>query len=414
MALNNDKKQRNQKKRKPSDIHDGIIGHHTGNLDNQSGDHDDHSGNHGNQPNCDDNPITSSDEQNSDVGYRDNSDGSTDGNYGNKDSNCHNVDGCHGNNDGSQSDENGNLGGSTDGNHRNMDDSQSAPDGNHDGTSNETDGSNPGITNNNIDSTIDITSKETLVSTDKNMDTGNSDVTTSSNKTISSVKPVQTCDNTINMAATHQNNDITAVNKTISSIKAPENSDSGNVSGNAESSQLEMCSVEDVTDYLGKLWEFHDITKEQERKLLLTDTNEMPRDATQVYKSTRILKTIPYLVHGVNTKSNNNERVVINPAGKSARSLLHEYCIKVYNVKPEYTTEESGVPKTPFKAIVQVDGLKYGTGMAGSKKQAKHCAAQKTLEILMPKNSFKKLMDVDANVKVYMLLYTFSYTTNAV
>ncbi|CAB4002348.1 Hypothetical predicted protein [Paramuricea clavata] len=400
MALNNDKKQSHQKKRKSSDIHDGIIGHHTGNLDNQSGDHDDHSGNHGNQTNCDDNPITSSDEQNSDVGYHDNSDGSTDGNYGNKNINCRNVDGCHGNSDGSQSDENGNLGGGTDGNLRNMDGSQSAPDGNHNGTNSETDDSNPGITNNNIDSTIDITSKKALVSTNKSMDAGNSEVITS-NKTISSVKPVQTCDNTINMVATHQNNDITALNKTISSSKALENSDSGNVSENAESSPLQMCSVEDVTEYLGKLWEFHDITKEQERKLLLTDTNEMPRDATQEYKSTQILRTIPYLVHGVNHKSKNNERVVINPAGKSARSLLHEYCIKLHNVKPEYTTEESGVPKTPFLAIVQVDGLKYGTGMATSKKQAKHCAAQKTLEILMPKKSFKKLMDVDANVKLF-------------
>ena len=423
LALNNEKKQNNHKKQKPSDICDGIIGHHTGNLDNQSGGHDNHHGNHGNQAHCGVNPTMSFDEQSSDVGYHDNSDGSTDGSYGNKDGNQStgnpnsDVDGTNGDRtdgklDGNQSSGNlnsdvdgtngdrtdgkldgnqstGNLnsdvdgtnGDSTDGK---LDGNQSDPDRTHDGnltntdgkydsTNSNTNGSNTGITNTSLDSTTD-----------------NNYVTT-----ISLVKPIETSG-----IMADENSDINAINKTTTKALINSASDSGKASENPETSQLQMSSVQDINQYLGKLWEFHDITKEQERKLLLTDTNEMPEDTSQEYKSTQILKTIPYLVQGTNTKSKNNERVVINPAGKSARSLLHEYCIKVLQVKPEYTTSESGLPKTPFLATVLVDGLKYGSGSAASKKQAKHVAAQQTLEILMPHGSFEKLLNVEENLKV--------------
>ncbi|XP_028396773.1 microprocessor complex subunit DGCR8-like [Dendronephthya gigantea] len=201
------------------------------------------------------------------------------------------------------------------------------------------------------------------------------------------------------------NNKMAEVNKTITSVKALENSDNDSsaaedVSDKTETEQLEMSSVGEVADYLGKLWKFQFITREEERNLVVTDTNDMPAQKPVTLKSTQILKTIPYLVQGTKLTSKGNEKVVISPAGKSPRSLLHEYCLKVLQVKPEYTIDESGASKTPFLATVRVDGLLYGSGMAMSKKQAMTFAAQKTLEIFMPE-SFKKLLDVEENLKIF-------------
>ena len=392
-ALNNNKK-RKQKRHKLLDIHDGVIGHHAGNLANQSGDRDIRLGKHGNQPE----PIT--DDQHSDMGCHDDSNSVSDGNHGNIDRGCGDVEGCYGNNDGSQIDKNGGIDGinemsdgylcagnvddldgtnddSTDGNLRNTDDSQSISDGIQNGT---IDGNPDGVNSNNNSDDNDSTSKT---------------------KTVYATSMLQTSGQ-IDMVD-HQNH---TINKAVASVKAPENrdsdSDSGNVSEIAEIPQLQMSSVQDITNYLGKLWDFCEITKEQESKLLLTDTNEVHQGAMQEYPSTKILKTIPYLVEGTNRKSKNNEKVFINPAGKSARSLLHEYCLKMLKSKPEYTTRESGVPKTPFLAIVHVDGKEHGRGMAASKKQAKHVAAQRTLEILIPK-SFERLTDVEENLKVHLI-----------
>ena len=400
MALNNKKTKSKEKKQEPLDVHDGIIGHQTGNLDNQSGRHDNHHG----IP-CDVNPSLSSDNQSSDLGCNVSSDGSAIGTGNHEKKNGPNLDGCYGDSNASQSDGNISHGSSTDGNHtkHDVDQTTGIPDGSNDGDL-TVDGnqSNPDGTRH--EATIANISKTALNNSsldsanDINMDTGG-DVVTANNESVDT--PSESCDSTINTL--NENNDITAVNKSICSIKASEKCDSDSESGrtleNPETSALQMCSVEDITSYLEKRWEFHDITKEQERKLLLTDTNDVPEDTAKEYKSAQVLKTIPYLVQGVNPNSK-NERVVINPAGKSARSLLHEYCLKVMQVKPEFTTSESNVPKTPFLATALVDGLKYGSGMAASKKQAKHVAAQKTLEILMPRGSFEKLMDVEENLKV--------------
>lgn len=217
------------------------------------------------------------------------------------------------------------------------------------------------------------------------------------------VKSSETCDiNITNNMVNLQNDYVTAIHRTIESIKSSgrssSDSDSGStVSENSNSAHLELSTCQEITKYLEKLWDFQHITKEEERKLLLTSTNENDEHETRTAK---ILKTIPYLVQGTALNSKTKEKILINPSGKSAPSLLHEYCIRVLKVKPVYTITESGLAKTPFQATVLVDGLQYGTGMAASKKQARHYAAQRTLEIFMPKDCYDKLMDHEENLKV--------------
>ena len=399
MALNNNKERRKRKKHKLLDVQDGIIGHHTGNLDNQSGDHEIHLGNHGNMS------STISPDQHSDVGCHDNSDGISDGNHGNIRNECGNVDHCYGNSDGSKSDDIGNhqkscgtlcagivnVDGTNDGSsnahHMSTDGSQSSFDGIRAGSF---DGDPNDANSSSNDAATAIAQDNTKIKIDPDDNHSTS---------VSSASTLATSDQ-IDMAGDQDH----AANKAVASIRASENVDSDGDPGSASESaetqpELQMSSVEDITEYLGKLWEFCEISKEQESKLLLTDSNGMPQDAANDYPSTEILKTIPYLVEGTNPKSKNNEKAFINPAGKSARSLLHEYCLKKLQSKPQYTTKESGVPKAPFLAIVHVDGKEHGRGMAASKKQAKHVAAQRTLEILLPK-WYRRLTDVEENLKV--------------
>ena len=422
------KTQKSHKKQKVQDIFDGVNGHRTGQLSDQSGDHDNHHGsNYENKINrkvvdgchgsSDDgsHTITDSNSTNTDGnhtgaegchsntdGYHSNTDGNhsnADDNHSNTDGNHSNTDGCHSNTDGNCSNTDGNHS-NTDGNHSNTDGNHSNTDGNHSNTDcnhSNTDDNHSGdniLNSTNNSSTSDITSIKNINKDDDNA--------TNQSKYAYSRKELETSDS--NNITSQQENYIKAKNKTVSKIKAEENyedsddSDSGTVGEDPETAQLELHSVEEIRSYLSKLWEFKEITKDEESQLLFTDTNEIiPQDAKEGKKSSQILQTIPYFLQGKNVKS--NEKVAINPAGKSARSLLHEYCLKVLNVKPEYSTTESGVAKTPFSATVFVDGLKYGSGMAASKKQAKHLAAQKTMEIFLPL-SFKKLIDIEENLKV--------------
>lgn len=404
-----EKGQNAHKKRKPSDIQDGNIGHHTGSLDNHCDDHESYLGNHGNNANCDVNftmggvDLQSHMKGESDdgaCGYDVGEDGSniddSEGDSGRNQCNPHDMDGggYHDCNPGSSSQTNqdgndsggksqNNQGGSDNGSQNNGADSgvHINQDGSDVGSQSNQRGTDVGSQSSLGDTDVDSQSKQggtdvgghSPVTMERDLDIGKSNLGNTESKAITSAKALEDCNN---------------------------GSNSERVSDRPETSQLEMSSASEIADYLGKLWQFHHITKEQEQNLVATDTNDTPQDL--ILESTQILKTIPYLVQGTKPTSKGNEKVVINPAGKSPRSLLHEYCLKVLRVKPAYTTKESGAPKTPFLATVRVDGLLYGSGMAVSKKQAMTLAAQKTLEIFMPE-SFKKLLDIEENLKVTMV-----------
>ena len=164
------------------------------------------------------------------------------------------------------------------------------------------------------------------------------------------------------------------------------------------SGEVEMTTTSELSDYLSKLWEFQRITEEEEKMPLLNPRdNKTPKDGEENGLAD-VLKTIPYLVQGCdpNIKSKDN---LINPAGKSPQSLLHEYCTRFLKLKPAYNTVESGNSKAPFLATVEINGLQYGTGIGASKKQARHIAAQATLDILVP-GTYEKVPDVGQHLEV--------------
>lgn len=164
------------------------------------------------------------------------------------------------------------------------------------------------------------------------------------------------------------------------------------------SGEIEMSTATDLSYYLAKLWEFQLVTHKNEKLPLINLPDSDKESDEQRNGPAEIHKTIPYLIHGA-IPVGRNKRSGINPAGKSPQSLLHEYCTRMLKVKPTYKTEESGNAKTPFMATVEIDGLQYGSGIAASKKQARHIAAQATMDIFLP-GTFEKLRDVD-HLKIF-------------
>ena len=72
---------------------------------------------------------------------------------------------------------------------------------------------------------------------------------------------------------------------------------------------------------------------------------------------------------------------VLNPAGKSDISILHEYVQQAMRQQPRYMFEELENSQTPFSATVVINNVKYGTGFASSKKAAKIEAGKPTLDV---------------------------------
>ncbi|ESO05107.1 hypothetical protein HELRODRAFT_99418 [Helobdella robusta] len=81
---------------------------------------------------------------------------------------------------------------------------------------------------------------------------------------------------------------------------------------------------------------------------------------------------------------NKKKEFVINPAGKSAVCILHEYAQHAIKVQPKYKFTELENSQTPYSATVIINEIHYGTGYASSKKLAKLEAARVTLDILIP------------------------------
>ncbi|KAJ8675683.1 hypothetical protein QAD02_011469 [Eretmocerus hayati] len=75
---------------------------------------------------------------------------------------------------------------------------------------------------------------------------------------------------------------------------------------------------------------------------------------------------------------------IMNPSGKSYVCILHEYVQHALKKQPTYKFKELENAATPYSAVVCINDMEYGNGFGSSKKQAKACAAKKTLEILIP------------------------------
>ncbi|KAL4224134.1 Microprocessor complex subunit dgcr8 [Mactra antiquata] len=87
------------------------------------------------------------------------------------------------------------------------------------------------------------------------------------------------------------------------------------------------------------------------------------------------------------TKKSKKKEFVMNPEGKTAVCILHEYTQNVLRVQPTYEFREVQNAESPFQATVVIAGIQYGSGCASGKRQAKNEAAKATLSIFLPELS---------------------------
>ncbi|XP_019634518.1 PREDICTED: microprocessor complex subunit DGCR8-like [Branchiostoma belcheri] len=161
-----------------------------------------------------------------------------------------------------------------------------------------------------------------------------------------------------------------------------------------QAAKLEVCREESVDadqfrSYLERRFKFDTITirkfrtwaeRRQHNKLMkkkeLEDRPTLSSNA----------KVITLSVPGAdsNKPAGQKREFLLNPAGKSSVCILHEYTQRVMRAQPQYQYTECDNAAEPFAATVEIQSIKYGTGTASSKKQAKLKAAKATLEILIP------------------------------
>ncbi|RWS26558.1 uncharacterized protein B4U80_09098 [Leptotrombidium deliense] len=144
----------------------------------------------------------------------------------------------------------------------------------------------------------------------------------------------------------------------------------------------------DVRNYCSHLFEFQEITirkfktwADRRRDLQMRKMQQRP----SLPEGTKLI-TCPLPKSNDSDASGRNTRkeFVMNPAGKSAVCILHEFVQHAERVQPKYVFKELENASMPYSATVIINGMEYGVGFGSSKKQAKSDAAQATLEILIP------------------------------
>ncbi|RWS16937.1 uncharacterized protein B4U79_05766 [Dinothrombium tinctorium] len=131
----------------------------------------------------------------------------------------------------------------------------------------------------------------------------------------------------------------------------------------------------DVRNYCKQLFEFQEITirkfktwADRRRHMQIRKMQQRP----SLPEGTKLI-TCPL-----------PKKFVMNPAGKSAVCILHEFVQHAERVQPKYVFKELENASMPYSATVIIGKMEYGVGYGSSKKQAKSDAARATLEILIP------------------------------
>lgn len=137
-----------------------------------------------------------------------------------------------------------------------------------------------------------------------------------------------------------------------------------------ESSQLHK--------YLSRLFEFKILSKDEAIVPIFHDGSE-PKKGMQQPTLPDNLKTIPCLHKKSTTQESKND---IISAGKTHLAILNEYCQRTLKTKLAFV---DAIPVGDlFVVEAEIDGIKYGKGQGHAKKMAKHDAAKKTMQILVP------------------------------
>ncbi|XP_019854471.1 PREDICTED: microprocessor complex subunit DGCR8-like isoform X1 [Amphimedon queenslandica] len=94
----------------------------------------------------------------------------------------------------------------------------------------------------------------------------------------------------------------------------------------------------------------------------------------------------------------NSATWTVNLSHKPPVSILLEFCQNYLRSEIDYATTETGSGQTPYHCTAVIGGVHYGSGSGSSKRSAKQCAAQTTLELFLP-GSFRSnsSAEIDCN-----------------
>lgn len=148
-------------------------------------------------------------------------------------------------------------------------------------------------------------------------------------------------------------------------------------------------SSEDLYQYCKELFNFKRIIVKKfktwrEKRAHLLDEKKKKDNQVPTLSANMKLITCPITSDTTSAKKSRKKEFVINPDGKTAVCILHEYTQNVLRVQPSYIFKEIENAETPFKATVVINGIQYGSGVAAGKRLAKNEAAKATLEIFVP------------------------------
>ena len=118
-------------------------------------------------------------------------------------------------------------------------------------------------------------------------------------------------------------------------------------------------------DYLGRIFTFEELKKEYQRGLPLFTDKEFDEK---------------FILN-----SENQRKKKLYPVQKNPLQKLYEYCQQHFKTALTFSKLDEGLSDS-FCVEVVVGSLHYGVGRGDNKKNAKHSAAQVTLEIMDPKS----------------------------
>lgn len=146
---------------------------------------------------------------------------------------------------------------------------------------------------------------------------------------------------------------------------------------------------EELNKYCRGLFTFRSVTVKRfktwrEKRAHMVQERKAKESAVPRLAPDTKLITCPIPPDFSSSKKSKKKEFVLNPEGKTAVSILHEYTQNVLRVQPTYEFKEISNAELPFQATVMINGMQYGSGIASGKRQAKNEGAKATLVIFMP------------------------------
>lgn len=137
---------------------------------------------------------------------------------------------------------------------------------------------------------------------------------------------------------------------------------------------VEMVNPCQFEKYLSGIFNFKHLTEEESHQPIFGEGSK----GESTFELPDALQTIPFVS---SSKGKGQDDFTFTP-GKTHLSLLNEYCNKRLKKPVQWIDGVGDGDEFVIEALI--DGIRYGTGEAKSKKAAKQLAAKHTLEVLIP------------------------------